>query len=183
MGNDLRERLEALSEEASSGPWDNTGTHGKPTDFGVYAPQGRSICSTGGFADGKDITYRQNVANAQFIAAVSNAFRSGDLVTRSEMEEAVAKAVAGEREACLNAVEECAYTPDNDIEEAFVEGVSASEEAIRALRAEEKEREIKEDALRVLDIAVHHGGFVYPKHRMRAEEVLERSRSEQKEGE
>ena len=99
MGNDLKQRLEALSAEATCGPWDNSGVHGRPTDFGVYAPHGRSIRSTGGFADGKDITYRQNVANAQFIAAVSNAFRSGDLVTRTEMEEAVAKAKAEEREA------------------------------------------------------------------------------------
>ena len=102
MTNELKERLEALSAEATSGPWDNTGTHGKPTDFGVYAPQGRSICSTGGFADGKDITYRQNVANAQFIAAVSNAFRSGDLITRQELDEAV----AAEREACADLCEE-----------------------------------------------------------------------------
>lgn len=54
------------------------------------------------------------------------------------------------------------------------------DQAADALEAMTKEREIKEDALRVLDIAAHHGGFVYPKHRMRAEEVLERARSEQK---
>lgn len=112
MENDLRQRLDALSAEATSGPWDNSGPHSQPADFGVYAPQGRSICSTGGFADGKDITYRQNVANAKFIAAVSNAFRSGDLVTRSELVEAVAE----ERSNCSHAIDTA------DIEDLYKQG-------------------------------------------------------------
>ena len=60
MGNDLRERLEALKDAAKSQ---------NPSDVLPYAFE------------------------------LERAFASGDLVTRTEMEEAVAKAVAKEREA------------------------------------------------------------------------------------
>ena len=57
-------------ELGTPGPWDNTGTHGRPTEFGVYAPAGRSVCSTGSYSDGLAGTYFENCVNATRIARV-----------------------------------------------------------------------------------------------------------------
>lgn len=85
MGNDLRERLEALSAGATQGEWRNVEAH----PAYIRADAGLTITGNG---------YRRSDAalNAKLCMTLVNAFRSGDLVTRSEMEEAVAK----EREAC-----------------------------------------------------------------------------------
>ena len=105
----------------------NSDLRERPKD--TYSVIWNAVWNAAGLDDGECESITQAVLTAM-----------GDLITLQELDEAVAKAVAGEREACLNAVEECAYTPDNDIEEAFVDGVSASEEAIRA-RSEQKEGE------------------------------------------
>ena len=52
------------------GKWDTTGTHGRPTEFCVYAPAGRSVCSTGSYTDGLAATYFENCTNATRIARV-----------------------------------------------------------------------------------------------------------------
>ena len=123
MTNDLKERLDALSAEAAGSPlYTPKSLFGPYSYANIYSGASKSI-----FAE------RMGQKDAKFVCDLINAYRSGDLITRQELEEAV----AAEREGCLNAVEECAYTPDNDIEEAFVDGVSASEEAIRA-RSEQK---------------------------------------------
>ena len=155
---DLREQLEALSAEATQGEWVRqktcADTYIGPKKWG-FDSLAFVVASFETHQGVKDEARDRNLANAGLIAALVNAWRDGAIVTRSEMEEAVAAAQAHER-------------------------LLAS---ARQAAAVAKEREIKEDALRVLDIAAHHDGFVYPKHRMRAEEVLERARSEQKEGE
>ena len=87
MGNDLKQRLEALSAGANTATWEVTVSpdtslfiqpHGSPNILLHEGGQETKWCDT------------------HFIVALVNAFRSGDLVTRSEMEEAVAK----ERESC-----------------------------------------------------------------------------------
>lgn len=49
-----------------------------------------------------------------FLKAVGKAYRTGDLVTKEGLEAAVAKAVAKEREACAEAVEDNAYGQFDD---------------------------------------------------------------------
>lgn len=119
MGNDLRQRLEALSAEACAGPWeyrpykhDDWGMirgsleayQGLATSHeGIGPPVAKSNASWSELD--KFNVHRENDTdpmqpNGHFIVSLVNAFRSGDLVTLSEMEEAVAKAVAEEREAC-----------------------------------------------------------------------------------
>ncbi len=66
----LIEQIKRDREAGTPGPWDNTGTHGLPTEFGVYADGGRSVCSTGSYYDGSDRTYHENVINAKRCARV-----------------------------------------------------------------------------------------------------------------
>jgi len=66
----LIEQIKRDREAGTPGPWDNTGTHGLPTEFGVYAPAGRSVCSTGSYNDGLAGTYFENCCNATRIARV-----------------------------------------------------------------------------------------------------------------
>lgn len=99
MGNDLRERLEALSATATQGLWGATFDEAyniRDIKRGIIAQMRflKGVGGLGGRRDTNEVAY-----SANFIVALVNAFRSGDLVTRSELEEAVAKAVAEEREA------------------------------------------------------------------------------------
>ena len=103
MIDTLKERLDALSEKATPGPWITDKTFSN-TYIGPMKANIRSLSyvvaffeTHPGITDGKR---GQNEANANFIRKVVNAFRSGDLVTKEELEAAVAKAVAKEREAC-----------------------------------------------------------------------------------
>lgn len=97
MGNDLRQRLEALSAEASQGTM-SVSNGNLIRLYAVKIPtHPTTVCglhkigSKGGSDQNGDA-----LANAEFIKDLINAFRSGDLVTRSELDEAV----ASEREAC-----------------------------------------------------------------------------------
>lgn len=116
MTNDLRERLEALSAGASAGKWKCTSfqsgtvsilmrdwhdgglTQNLNPTYG-YMGASMSAYNIGRFRDEAEISAEKQ-ANGHLITDLVNAFRSGDLVTRQEMDEAVAKAVAEEREAC-----------------------------------------------------------------------------------
>ena len=64
-----KEQLEAMLAGATKGPWDQTGGHKEKTQFGVFGMFGRSVCSTGGYSDGKEATFGENKANATLIAA------------------------------------------------------------------------------------------------------------------
>ena len=68
--SDLIGDIKSDRDLGTPGPWDNTGTHGLPTEFGVYAPAGRSVCSTGSYNDGLAGTYFENCCNATRIARV-----------------------------------------------------------------------------------------------------------------
>lgn len=131
MTNELRERLEALSAGATQGEWRNVEAH----PAYIRADAGLTITGNG---------YRRSDAalNAKLCMTLVNAFRSGDLVTRQEMEEAVAKAVAEEREACAELCEERAEVLDDmGIEmECCVGTANNCADDIRA-RSEQKEGE------------------------------------------
>ena len=76
MTNELKKRLEALSRKATGGHWQ--------VDL-----RGRKAFS---HEDGLALTskYSDAVANLRISSELVNAFRSGDLITRQELEEAVA---------------------------------------------------------------------------------------------
>ena len=118
MNSDLRERLEALSAGATQGEWTalnmvhEDGRPMTPQELGEYVKNAVQMSDeerflfVSGNQDGKDVDIchvgngPKGPANARLIEVLVNAFRSGHLVTRTEMEEAVAKAVAAEREGC-----------------------------------------------------------------------------------
>lgn len=104
MTNDLRQRLEALSAKATQGEWfldpteectcSGTGDH-PPVYEQDYCAQ--ILTDDPSLSDNKLLSAHENadavvtIEDAALICALVNRFRSGDLVTRSEMEEAVAK--------------------------------------------------------------------------------------------
>lgn len=108
MSGDLRERLEALSAGATQGEWWRQKTY-SDTFIGTkkrYIDSLAFVVASFETHQGiKDEARDRNLDNAGLIVSLVNAFRSGDLVTRSEMEEAVAEAVAKEREAVSQLVD------------------------------------------------------------------------------
>lgn len=115
MGNDLRERLEALSAGAcasewgqyspSYGPWKEQARQDRCTKWDTS----HHVSRMGVDNNPVRVAQFKHADTAAFVETLVNAFRSGDLVTRSEMEEVVAK----EREACADLCEERAEVLDD----------------------------------------------------------------------
>lgn len=83
MNNDLKK----LSDKASDGQW-GVFSGGNTVEIGHAEKLGERPCIVGwpGF-DATDKSHNENLANAQFIVALVNAYRAGELVsTRPEVE-------------------------------------------------------------------------------------------------
>lgn len=96
--DDIRKDREA----GTPGPWDRQGDHKYNTDFGVFSKNGRAVCSSGGYSDGKETTYEENKANARRIARVPD--MEAALLAADELADAIAMSKPwDEIDACLTA--------------------------------------------------------------------------------
>ena len=68
----LIEQIKRDREAGTPGPWQRAKSlrNHRLDDFNVDGPDRRGICSTGGYADGKEGTHDENKANARRIARV-----------------------------------------------------------------------------------------------------------------
>ena len=147
MTNKLKERLEALSAGATQGEWFRqktyTDTYIGPKKWGIDS-LAFVVASFETHQGVKDEARDRNLDNAGLIVTLVNAYRSGDLITRQELDEAVAT----EREACAhNAREYAANYPEASdgrntlimlAEQIESNNIGRSLEAVRA-RSEQKE--------------------------------------------
>ena len=97
MTNDLKERLEALSAGATQGTWAWKET--SKIDCGYVGEDDWPTVLHGAYHEG---AVDECDADGLLCSTLVNAFRSGDLITRQELDEAV----AAEREACADLCEE-----------------------------------------------------------------------------
>jgi hypothetical protein len=133
MTNDLKERLEALSAGATQGTWAWKET--SKIDCGYVGEDDWPTVLHGAYHEG---AVDECDADGLLCSTLVNAFRSGDLITRQELDEAV----IAEREGCLNAVLKGSPRfgpegPSTSEEYGESEGFRISAQAIRA-RSEQK---------------------------------------------
>lgn len=178
MSNDLREKLEALSAGACESEWGQYSP-----SYGPWKEQARQdrcakwdtshhVSRMG--TDKKPIRVAElrHADTAAFVETLVNAFRSGDLVTRSEMEEAVTETYAMFCDA---------YDADVRGTELFQEELEA-EVSKAVAKAVAKEREaMAGDTVKLLQQWFVKG--VATEKMQDAPFVAARARSEQKEGE
>jgi hypothetical protein len=138
----LKERLDALSEKATPGQWGQFSPTAGP--FQELAQAARKAGNLEIWDSSHDVSallpapvskpYRiarfKHADVAAFVETLVNAYRSGNLVTKEDLEAAVAKAVADEREACAGIADQV----DVESSQLTAEG-PITKTAIRAFRA------------------------------------------------